>query len=79
MTLSLQPSRLEERTKIDNCLIKVIPGVINISDIYDVIGAITIEGDIIPFTLDNTDLYLNYGEIEIRIREVENSARNSKI
>lgn len=78
MTLTLQPSRLEERTKTDNYLIKVIPGAIYISDIYDVIGVINTQGIISEFTLDSTDLYLNYGKIEIRIRKVENSVRNSK-
>lgn len=79
MTLTLHPSRLEERTKTDNHLIKVIPGAIYISDIYDVIGVINTQGIISEFTLDSTDLYLNYGKIEIRIRKVENSVRNSKI
>lgn len=79
MTLTLHPSRLEERTKRDNHLIKVIPGAIYISDIYDVIGVINTQGIISEFTLDSTDLYLNYGKIEIRIRKVENSVRNSKI
>lgn len=79
MRLTLQPSRLEERTKTDNHLIKVIPGAIYVTDIYDMIGLINTEGEFSKFTLDNTDLYLNYGKIEIRIRKVENNGRNSKI
>ena len=69
MTITLMPSRVEERTKTDNCLIKVIPDVVYLSDIYnDLIGVLSTTGEITEFNLDATDLYLYHENFEIRVR-----------